>query len=527
MNVLTNFGNWELFNETPFYLDAYQTELNAIWAGTQFNNEMNNLAYYRALTSMLRDNEVGEYQRRLLLRSYMKPEFAANQADDPINKLFSVMPSDNLYVRRALKNLCVVYTEKPQREIIGQNADMMTEVYNEIAIDSKLLAIHRIAKLTNEVAVTLIFNKYKPVFKYLTPDNYRLKYDSYGDPIEMWIPYTVVKNNSTVINYRVWTLEEYYVLDQDLNRIPFEYDGKQLMSYPNQIGELPYEFIHMDTDTDEYLEKSGGGLFELVKGQLTCNKLEFLTVENLTYNGFAVWLLRNWDLKTQRIKLSPGAILVAEGLNDQMGMIEPSAETIQPMAQFLDIEALKTIKMNKILKNLGLPSGLFADGNQAASSGVSMKLDRMELDEVRKEDVNIFRRIEDRLINKFAKILNTDTSSKYKGKFNGEYTTELDYIEQGVYQEPKDELEYNSSLFAQGLLSPAMYVSRMVANDYITDDEEAIKYIQTNLKYLEQIKGKPNDNTGGDTEPSTANDTGGKAEEGNSNTETGVADTEE
>jgi len=141
MNALTNFGNWELFNETPFYLDAYQTELNAIWAGTQFNNEMNNLAYYRALTSMLRDNEVGEYQRRLLLRSYMKPEFAANQADDPINKLFSVMPSDNLYVRRALKNLCVVYTEKPQREIIGQNADMMTEVYNEIAIDLSLIHI--------------------------------------------------------------------------------------------------------------------------------------------------------------------------------------------------------------------------------------------------------------------------------------------------------------------------------------------------------------------------------------------------
>lgn len=489
-DILTNYGNWELYSETPFYLDAYQVELNSIWAKTDFNNELQNIAYYRALTSMLRDNEIGDYQRRQLLRSYMKPDFSADDTKDPINKLFSIMPTDNLYVKRALRNLCVVYNERPSRKIEGKNANIIEELYEQINIDSKYLKLHRIAKLTNELAVTLQFHNQKPVLRYITPDNYRLKYDDYGNEIELWIPYTEYVDKSPVTYYKVWTRDEYYILDNNLNKTPFQYAGKTFISLPNQMGEIPYVFIKLDTDKDEYLEQSGGGLYELVKAQLNCNKLDFLVNENIVYNGFAVWLLKNWDIKNNNIKLSPGAAFIAEGISGMDGLSEPTAETVQPSAQFLDIEELKSTKIKKTLKNLGLPSGLIEDNPGLTSSGVAMRIDRMELEEVRKEDIAVFRNIEDKIVNKFAKILNTDYASPYKNKLGGEYITKLDYIEQSTFLEPKEEFEYNKMLFEYGMITPQVFVNRTISNDYITDDKAAIQYLKTNRQLINELKGQ-------------------------------------
>jgi hypothetical protein len=418
------------------------------------------------------------------------------------------MSSDNLYIKRALRNLCVVYNEKPTREIIGNNNKILNDVYNEIAFDNRMLKIHRLAKFTNELAVTLQFINYKPQIKYITPDNYRVEYDSYNIPVEMWIPFYEKVENEYELRYRIWTPDRLTIKNRNL---------QTLSVTPNPYGEIPYVFISLDGDKDESLETYGGGLFELVKAQIMCNKLEFLINENLDYNGFAVWVLMNWGVKVNDIKFRPGSILTAEGVGESTGSDRPTVETIQPQSQYLDIEELKNTKMKRTLKNIGLPSSLIEDNAGIAASGVSMQIDRQELNEIRKEDVGAFRIIEDEIVNKFAKILNTDPASKYKGKFNGLYSTQLDFIEQSVFLEPDKEYEFNKRLFTDGLITPAMFVNRTISNDLILTDQDAINYLNENKQMLLEI-GVNNDGSG-TNEPNTVEEPTAEGSTENSGTD--------
>jgi len=470
-----------------YYENAFTVALNTIWGATEFKEEIKNLSYYRTLSCMLRDSEVGETARRDLLKAYMEPNFGT-ETNDTLNILYPILPSDNSYVKRAVKNLCQVYNEKPNREIVGANEETLADIYNTIQFDYNLNKIHRILKLTNEIAITLRFINGIPKLHFITPDNYRLKLDDFGNPYEMWVPYTKIINKQPKQFYKVWTFDKYKILDDKLQQVKFNYNGKEFIEIPNPLGELPYSILSLDGDKDEQLEVYGGGLYELVKAQIQCNKLDFMVTENLDYNGFALWVMTNWDLKKSNIKLKPGAILVAEGINQNDGIYPPSVETASPQSQYLDIEDLKSIKMKKVLKNLGLPTSLVEDNPGLAQSGVALQIDRMELNELRKEDIIKLRTIEDELIRKITKILNNDIASPYKGKFKGDYYTEIDYIEPSIFLEPEKEFEHQRTLFEYGIISPSQFLNRVLSNDTITDDEEAIKKIKENRIMLNELR---------------------------------------
>lgn len=491
-DILTNYGNWERYNDTAFYKDAYLVELNSLWLGTPYENELDNIAYYKGLAAFLRNTEFGERDRRLLLRAYMKPSFDHDSYDDPINKLFPAMPTDNLYIQRALKNLCIVYTEKPTREITGRQAETLAAALDKMNYDYQMLKIHRALKLMNEVAVTVVTNNKKPILKYLTPDNYRVTYDDYMNVKELWIPFYKVENRKAIHYYRVWTADTYTVKDGYLNNVPFEYNGVNYTIMPNPFKEIPYEVIKMEDDNEPVHMSIGGGLYELLKAQLDCNKLQFLANENLDYNGFTTWVLTNFGVTGKNFKMGPGKALVVDGVNDS-GDLPPNIDTITPTAQYLDIEELKSLRIKKTLKSLGLPTSIIEDNPGVATSGVALKIDRMELEELRKEDITRLRVIEDSLINKIARVLSNDPASIYRGKFNGEYYTEIDYIEQSIFTEPDKELSYQTELFKRGLITPSMYVNRLISNDTITTDEDAIKYIQENLLLYKQTQETTND----------------------------------
>jgi hypothetical protein len=144
--------------------------------------------------------------------------------------------------------------------------------------------------------------------------------------------------------------------------------------------------------------------------------------------------------------------------------------------------------MKKVLKNLGLPTSLVEDNPGLAQSGVALQIDRMELNELRKEDIIKLRTIEDELIRKITKILNNDIASPYKGKFKGDYYTEIDYIEPSIFLEPEKEFEYQKTIFEYGITSPSQFLNRVLSNDTITSDEDAIKKIKENRIMLNELR---------------------------------------
>ena len=74
--AITNL--YSVKNSTPFYVDAFYGKMFGIWGNTKFGNECVNLSYNRALASFIVDNEITEEERRELLYSSLKPQFATD-----------------------------------------------------------------------------------------------------------------------------------------------------------------------------------------------------------------------------------------------------------------------------------------------------------------------------------------------------------------------------------------------------------------------------------------------------------------
>jgi hypothetical protein len=514
-----------LRNSNAIYYDAFVTEMTAIWGFTQFANEIENLTYYKALSSFLKNNEIGAYERRELLYAMMKPNFSYNESNDLINKMFGVMPTDNLYVSRVLRNICNIYTQAPQREIEGKNNDKLLTYLDECKFDYVMQKVHRAVKLCGEIAVRPRFRHNKLELVYLTPELYRYKTDTYGNMTEFWVHYqTYDKNNVVIDRFHYWDKDVYKVKDLSGQDVEFKYkigdEEKVYKQLVNPLGKIPYELITIDNNQLDDIAVDSFDLWELCRGQLYCNKLDMMVDENLTYNGFSVWLAINCSVPGKDFVLGPSRIIDAKHTKDnQDSDIPPDLRSINPQQQYSEIEELKLKKIKQILKNMGLPSTVIEDkpGLGGAISGVAMKIDRKELDEYRQEDLIIMKIKELAIIKLIMEVVNKDIASPNPMLFDpfDKYTININYAELETFAEPKDEYEFYTNKFNDGLISPKDYVVFLTGNDTIETDEQAIEYIKKNKDYLKQIKGVQDD------EHNPTDDDSGDAESGNA---TGTTD---
>jgi hypothetical protein len=64
---------------------------------------------------------------------------------------------------------------------------------------------------------------------------------------------------------------------------------------------------------------------------------------------------------------------------------------------------------------------------------------------------------------------------------------QIDYQEQGIMLEPKEDFELKRAKFEYGLLSPMTFVKELAGIDNMATDEEAIQFIQTNRTLIQDI----------------------------------------
>lgn len=476
-------------NDIAVYDAAFLPELSTIWTDTKFSQEISNMAFERAHACFLRDNVVGETQRRELLYAYMSYMFYAEKAHDDVNKTFGASCSDNLYVKRAIRNLCIAYNEPPDRTIDGDNG-AFKDLLTAINYDTVLQKAYRIQKLINEVLIMPMFTtrhgKSQMVLRYYTPDMYAVEYDALGDINELWLPYFVAQGTNGKVNethYLIIDKQRYYVLDSQKRPTTFVYNGEEVSEVIHPYGRVPAVVLSLDGTSEVNTNKAlyGGGMYELIKAQLDCNQLETCIKQNYIYSGFAQWIYYNFGAKVNDVIMGPGRPVSIDSVRDIEGAdVPPTIDVISPTDHYTTLEELKQTRMRSVLRNYGLPTSLLFDNPGIASSGVAMRIDRIELEEARKEDIPILKANERELLEMIRLVANTDVASPYKGRFPKEYEVNIDYAETSKFIEPVEEYEYYKGLYNDNLITVYDYVKIFSGKDGIANDEDAIAYIRKN-----------------------------------------------
>ena len=494
--------------ENPFYLKSFNLELSSIWQNTEFKRNIENLAYKRTLMAFLRGSHVGEWQRRRILFTYLS--YILKQDNDKLNKFYNILPSNRLFVKRAIENLNVVYNDIPNREIKGKNDKQLKELLKTSNYDLMLRKVSDIAKLSNECLIRICFKHETLHYKIYSPDKYCIKYDALDNIQEIWIPfYEMNEDNYSLsgftqkVKYYKWTLEKLIVLDSEMNQIPFVSNGIMVNEISNNFRDdkgnlyLPFILCQNEKESDDDLEIAGGDLFSLVYTQIECNVLDYITQQSYFYNSFPLLELINYrNSKDDEIELGFDTVMMFDDVRDIDGRpVPPSGSYITPTPQYAELQMLKETKQKECLRSLGLPTTMLSD-NPGIASGVALMVDRMELAEQRKKDVEIYQKLEVELINLTAIVSNNDiASSNFKFSSNNDYEIKIDFVEQSIFQEKKDEFEYLNNSKNEGVIAPVEYVKRLAQDDTIITNEQAIEFIKKNKNYYKQITEVLNDTT--------------------------------
>jgi hypothetical protein len=517
-----------LSRKTPVYADAFSYDIRKNWQNLEImnlNNNVYDMSYNMSLAVFLRDGREAVEARQRLLFSFLKASgFAATKPTDGINRHYSSLPSDNSYIKRAVKNLCTNYMNPPDREILNSSTlepigdefvnDLINSLFSESSLDYALLKAHQKAKFTGEAAVHPRIRRGAVQLQILTPDQYQVVKDDYGEILEYYKPFhQVIPNpvNATVqsaLRFDYWDRDVYRLLDENGIPVPFlheitHFDSEtgtysvkeqvELLELEHGYGRIPIEILSFDINDGDGTE-GREDLYELLKAQLAANMLDYLARENVTYSAIALWVFINFGLGRENLPISPGTALISNNVQQDGSLMPPQTQTVSQETYYESIHSLKEKIMIQAMKNLGLPNSLVLD-NPGLASGEAMKVDYRELENIRKEDTALLKPFEKRLLKLIIRIANTDPASPYMGLFSGNYEFSIDYKELFNKETTKEEIEILNEKKRLGIISPLEYLRALKADDTISTDEQAIAEINRNLELFKQT-GDNNDKAG-------------------------------
>jgi hypothetical protein len=439
--------------------------------------------------------------------------------------------------------------ENPDRKLLGTSKEPVTDdklltIFNDIIQDAsvnyKLLNAHRRAKFIGEVALHPRIRRGQLQLQILTPDKYQAVYDSYGNMLEIYIPFYETINKpgtdemDTVLRYEYWNNKIYQVLDENGDYVKFTHTIQkynpdtldftttqqlELTELRHGYGRIPYEILSFDSNDND---NTGGSddLYELLKAQLVCNCMDYMAFENVSYSAVAMWVITNFN-QGKNITIAPGAAFVMDGVKEpaEGELSTPMIDSVSQTTYFDAINELKRAFQLQTMKDLGLPNSLVLD-NPGLASGEAMKVDYRELENIRKEDVELLKPFEKRLLNLILTVASKDVASPYYGKIQTNYDFTIDYKELINQEKTKEEIEtliQKKDLF---VLSPLELLSALNKNDNIKTDDEAIEIMLKNKEMFTKLgvvngeNGQPGADTPSGGEDKRRNSDSGGVEEG-------------
>ena len=369
-------------------------------------------------------------------------------------------------VRKVINNLAMVYREEPKREIDGIDRDreIFTELAGSMNLNAKMKLANRLAKLLKTVLL-------RPVWR-----NGRLDLDLLtGDILDVWtgdspedltlvmITHYPESGKADEITYSLWTSDS-------IHRMSYRLQVTETESNP--YGVLPFVPVWDRIPTDSFWVEGGDDLVsiqDLVNQQLT----ELFYV--CQFQGFGVGYIKSDSPEEIGAVHSGPGKMVTLSPNGEVGF----AKTNAPIGE--TIEALQFLISQAAISN-GLPAQALSEAPQV-ESGVARLVSNRELDEMRGDDIALFRGYEQRLFDLSRVIWNHHNPGR---RISDKARLTIDFADAKPELSPRDQAETWNRLVELGVISPVDVA--MERNPDLTTRDDALAHllnVQEEMKALE------------------------------------------
>lgn len=354
--------------------------------------------YYLALDVYLRGGSFSELYRRELTKEYMKSLFSSTKDSDLLNRAESLIQTDNDLITRTLDNICQIYNEAPERELDEKKLDLL----RNIDFDDFMHKVNINAKFIGKLLIRvnflndIVLETYTPAFYDVEKDRNKvinkvtiLEYSE--KKVKTMIANPSEISNGLLVNKKVWTREN--------NKIIYrKYEDSEIVEQL-EVKTIPFVEVEFNSCNSYDAYDQSGGMYGLLEAQLTANMVKFGTIVNTMYSNNSFLLVRNIVLDGVD-SLGLGSILNPPPYTDEDP--EPNIEFVNPNQTYNDIFSFYKDFTNEKMRQIGLPNGLITGSN--GQSGISLIIDRKELDEKRVTDIKVLREYDKLIIEKINEV---------------------------------------------------------------------------------------------------------------------------
>lgn len=378
---------------------------------------------------------------------------------DRLNELFSdpekLTPCFVNIVKKITNQLAQVYAHEAVREIAA-GTDQDREIFNEISTSAglsvKMKAASKYVKLLKTALVRPVWRSGRMDLDILTGDILDVTTGTTPEALQaVLITHYPESGKQDEVSFSHWTAAEFSVLD---------YRGNVVHTEANPYRVLPFLPLWDRCPTSDFW-LSGGD--DLIAMQEAVNEKLTDLIYVCRMQGFGVGWLRRPQGTGGNLTVSPGTMVElpdggALGFESQKA---PIADIIRA------IEALITWA--------GLCNGLSATAlstKTVRESGLAKVQGQRELEELRRDDIILWKQYETKLFDLFRIIWNTHNPSR---KISSPARLKVDFYDPKPIISAKDQSETWERLITLGALSPVDVV--MERNPDLKTREEAKEYL--------------------------------------------------
>lgn len=344
-------------------------------------------------------------------------------------------------VRKIVRALSTVYLQDATRIVTGsvQDQAIFSAVEDSAALPVRMKLANRYARLLGTILLRPVWRNGALDLDVLTPDILDVVTgDSPEDLLAVMITLFSDTGKANEIQYSFWTPETV----QRLN-----YRFQLIAEEPNPYSVLPFIPVHATPPTNEFWQS---GANDLVNVQEAINKRLTDLWHTLDFQSAGVFYVKGAKLPGNKpgvanitgIEIGPGSIVQLPE-SGELGFAAPQA----PVQDTL--EAIEKLMKWAAITN-GLPAGSMSL-TPTEQSGISRIIANSELEELRRDDIAIFARVERQLFEVIRTVWNVHNPQE---KISESASLLVDFYDPKPVVSATEQIAEWKGLLELGLISP-------------------------------------------------------------------------
>ncbi len=415
----------------------------------------------------------------------IQAEMEAIFSKDTYDKLKDKVNQSQNVLKRIINEISTIYKEEAKRTI-EPKSDRYDELKKELNLDLKMRRANRFTNLLNECLIKVDVRDGKIVHDFITPHICSVIQDD-KDPTKA----RAIIYQMTWVDTRYKTDIEYHYWDDDGNYFIFDkhwvikeviYDGNSPYKDKDRKGKfiLPFVVFHRQEPLCNFWDQDSGR--DLYNAATTIGvKMTLFDDYFHTASFKQIYMIGDAAKMPQDQRKDPLTIMtVPPGEGAAIG-------TLDIQANLMDMKQAVMFGITSIMNNYGISSDQWTL-SFTELSGVALRIRMQPLEEIRREQIPLYRDYERDLFEKTRMVNNAWASTMGWKKIPDKSTFAVDFGDVTFPEDAMQRFGYRTKLMQSGLISLGQYYQDF--NPDIKDEEEAEKKIIENLENLQEIRVK-------------------------------------